>query len=67
MVPASGNYVAGTVLARHAALRRADGTRLEIVPGRRPGVWLDGQPVARTALSHAALLRAQRLEVGAER
>ena len=67
VVPASGNYVAGTVLARHAALRRADATRLDIVPGRRPGVWLDGQPVARTALSHAALLRAQRLEVGAER
>ena len=45
VVPASGSYVAGAMLVRRATLARADGTRLVIVPGRRPGVWLDGRPI----------------------
>lgn len=64
VVPASGDYAAGTVLVRQASLRRADGSRLEIVPTQRLGVWLDGQPVARKALPHAALMKARRLEIG---
>ena len=67
VVPASGTYVAGTTLVRRATLARADGTRLTIVPGRRPGVWLDGQRLDPKALPHAALLRARQLEVGAAR
>ena len=67
VVPASGNYVAGTPLVRRATLARADGTRLTIVPGRRPGVWLDGQRMDPRALPHAALLQARQLEVGAAR
>jgi len=67
VVPASGTYVAGTTLVRRATLARADGSRLEIVPGRRPGVWLDGQRMDPKALPHAALLKARWLEVGVER
>jgi predicted alpha-1,2-mannosidase len=67
VVPASGNYVAGAVLVERAMLQREDGTHLEIVPGQRPGVWLDGKVVDSKALSHAALLRARRLEVGGVR
>ena len=67
VVPASGSYVAGAVLVRRATLARADGTRLTIVPGRRPGVWLDGQRMDPKALPHAALLQARQLEVGAAR
>jgi putative alpha-1,2-mannosidase len=67
VVPASGPYVAGEVQVRRATLARADGTRLTIVPGRRPGVWLDGQRLDPKALPHAALLRARQLEVGAAR
>ena len=67
VVPASGTYVAGTTLVRRAALARRDGTRLEIVPGRRAGVWLDGQRMDPKALPHAALLQARRLEVGTAR
>ena len=65
VVPASGNYVAGATLVRHAALRRADGTRLDIVPSQRPGVWLDGQRVDRMALSYGKLQHGRRLEGGA--
>jgi predicted alpha-1,2-mannosidase len=61
---ASGAYVAGATLVRRATLARADGTRLAIVPGQRPGVWLDGQRMDPRALPHAALLQAHRLEVG---
>jgi len=67
VVPASGSYVAGAVQVRRATLARADGTRLTIVPGRRPGVWLDGQRMDPKALPHAALLQARQLEVGAAR
>ena len=67
VVPASGSHVAGTVLVRRATLARADGTRLVIAPGRRPGVWLDGQRADPRALPHAALLQARRLEVGPAR
>ncbi len=67
VVPASGSYVAGAVLVRRATLTRADGTRLTIVPGRRPGVWLDGQRMDPKDLPHAALLQARQLEVGAAR
>jgi predicted alpha-1,2-mannosidase len=67
VVPASGNYVAGTPLVAGARLRRADGTWLHIRPGRRPGVWLDGQRMDPKALPHAALLQARQLEVGAAR
>jgi len=66
VVPASGNYVTGTVLVRRATLQRADGTRLEIVSGRRHGVWLDGKAMDPKALPHAALLRARRLEIGSD-
>jgi hypothetical protein len=45
-------------------LTRADGTRLQIVRGKRPGAWIDGRAADVTALSHAALLRARRLELG---
>jgi len=65
VVPASGTYVAGATLVQRATLARADGTRLTIMPGRRPGVWLDGQRMDHRALPHAALLQARRLEVGA--
>jgi putative alpha-1,2-mannosidase len=65
VVPASGTYVAGATLVQRATLARADGTRLTIVPGRRPGVWLDGRHVDPRALPHAALLQARRLEIGA--
>jgi predicted alpha-1,2-mannosidase len=64
VVPASGEYVAGTPQLRRAALRRSDGTRLEIRSGSRPGVWLDGRRMQATALPHPALLRARRLELG---
>lgn len=64
VVPASGQYVAGVPLVRRAVLKRADGTRLEIVAGARPGVRLDGRPVEATALPHAELMRARRLEIG---
>jgi putative alpha-1,2-mannosidase len=64
VVPASGTYVAGTVLVRQATLARADGSRLTIAPGRRPGLWLDGQRMDPKALPHAALLRGNRLELG---
>lgn len=67
VVPASGHYVAGTALARRATLARADGTRLVIVPGQRPGVWLDGRRMDPKALPHAALLQARRLELGPAR
>ena len=67
VVPASGTYVAGTTLVQRAALARADGTRLAIVTGRRPGVWLDGQRMDPKALPHAALMQARRLEVGPAR
>ncbi len=67
VVPASGDYVAGTVLVRRATLARADGTRLVIVPGWRPGVWLDGRRMDAKALPHAALLQARQLEVGSAR
>ena len=66
VVPASGSYVAGAVLVRRATLQRADGTRLEIFPGQRPGVWLDGKRVDRVALRHTDLLHARRLVVGEE-
>jgi predicted alpha-1,2-mannosidase len=64
VMPASGSYVAGEPLVRRATLARADGTRLEIVRGTRPGVWLDGKPIDRTALPHAALMQGRRLELG---
>ncbi|MFZ2986834.1 glycoside hydrolase domain-containing protein, partial [Ideonella sp.] len=64
VVPASGSYVAGTPLVRRATLARPDGSRLEIVPGRRPGVWLDGRRLDPKALPHGELLQARRLEVG---
>jgi predicted alpha-1,2-mannosidase len=67
VVPASGTYVAVAKLVRRAALARADGARLVIVPGQRPGVWLDGLRVDSRALPHAALLQARRLEVGPAR
>lgn len=67
VVPASGTYVTGTPLVRRAVLTRADGTRLEIRPGRRPGAWVDGRRVDARALPHAALMRARRLEVGPAR
>ena len=67
VVPASGSYVAGATLVRRATLARADGTRLLVMPGRRPGVWLDGQPVDARAVPHAALMQARRLEVGPPR
>ena len=67
VVPASGTYVAGTALVSRASLARADGTRLVIVPGQRPGVWLDGQRADPKLLPHAALLQARRLEVGPAR
>jgi predicted alpha-1,2-mannosidase len=67
VVPASGTYVTGTTLVRRAVLTRADGTRLEIRAGRRPGVWLDGRRVDARALPHAALLQARRLDVGPAR
>jgi predicted alpha-1,2-mannosidase len=67
VVPASGSYVAGEPLVRRATLARADGTRLEIVRGARPGVWLDGRPVDPTALPHAALMQGRRLELGPSR
>ena len=65
VVPASGSYVAGVPLVRRALLTRPDGTRLEVRPGRRPGVWLDGLRLDPKALPHTALLQARRLEVGA--
>lgn len=52
---------------RRATLARADGTRRVIVPGRRAGVWLDGQRMDPRALPHAALPQAQRLEERAAR
>jgi predicted alpha-1,2-mannosidase len=64
VMPASGTYVAGEPLVRRATLLRADGTRLEIVRGERPGVWLDGQRLDPTAVSHAALMQGRRLELG---
>jgi predicted alpha-1,2-mannosidase len=64
VVPSSGSYAAGVTLVRRATLQRADGTRLRIVPGQRPGVWLDGQRMDARALPHAALLQARQLEVG---
>ena len=64
VVPASGTYVAGVPLVRRAELTRPDGTRLEIRPGQRPGVWLDDRPVDATAVPHAWLMTARRLEVG---
>lgn len=64
VLPASGTYVAGEPLVRRATLARADGTRLQIVRGTRPGVWLDGRSVDPTALPHAALMQGRRLELG---
>jgi predicted alpha-1,2-mannosidase len=64
VVPASGTYVAGVPLTRRATLARADGTQLEILPGQRPGAWLDGRPVDATAVPHAWLMTAKRLELG---
>lgn len=64
VMPASGTYVAGEPLVRRATLARADGTRLEIVRSTRPGVRLDGRAVDPTALPHAALMQARRLELG---
>jgi predicted alpha-1,2-mannosidase len=67
VVPASGTYVAGTLLVAGARLLRPDGTRLHIRPGRRAGVWLDGQRMDARALPHAVLLQARQLEVGTAR
>lgn len=67
VVPASGEYVAGVTLVRRATLARPDGTQLVIVPGRRAGVWLDGQRLEGRALPHAALLQGRQLAVGAAR
>jgi predicted alpha-1,2-mannosidase len=67
VVPASGEYVAGAALVARASVARADGTRLRIVRGQRPGVWLDGKRMDATALPHAALLKARRLEIGPAR
>jgi predicted alpha-1,2-mannosidase len=67
VVPASGEYVAGTLLVRRAALARADGSRLVLVRGQRPGVWADGRRVNPLALPHAVLMRARRVEVGPAR
>ena len=67
VVPASGEYVAGATLVRRAWLTRADGTRLLIEPGPRPGVWLDGRRLPATAVPHAALLQGRRLQVGPAR
>ncbi|MBL8329819.1 MAG: GH92 family glycosyl hydrolase [Rubrivivax sp.] len=64
VMPASGRYVAGEPLVRRATLTRPDGTRLEIVPSPRPGVRLDGRETDPTALPHAALMHARRLELG---
>lgn len=64
VVPASGTYVAGVPLTRHASLTRPDGTRLEIRPGQRPGVWLDGRPVDARAVPYSGLMSAKRLDVG---
>lgn len=65
VVPASGTYVAGVPLTRRATLARPDGTRLEIRPGQRPGVWLDDRPVDATAVPHTWLMTARQLELGA--
>ena len=64
VMPASGNYVAGEPLVRRATLLRADGTRLTIVRGTRPGAWLDGRRLDGTAVPHAALMQGRRLELG---
>ena len=67
VVPASGKYVAGTLLVPRATLWREGQRRLEISKGKRPGVWLDGQQIERTGLSHAGLMHARRLELPDER
>lgn len=64
VMPASGTYVAGEPLVRRAVLTRADGTRLVIRRGQRPGAWLDGRRQDTQALPHAALLTAHVLALG---
>lgn len=67
VVPASGTWVAGVPLVRAAALRHADGSRLQIGQAAQPGAWLDDRPVEVTAIPHAALMRARTLALGAPR
>jgi predicted alpha-1,2-mannosidase len=62
--PASGYYVAGVPLVPRARIHLASGRELLIERASEGGAQLNGQPVARTELSHAALVAGGTLRLG---
>jgi predicted alpha-1,2-mannosidase len=62
--PASGTYVAGVPLVSSARIHLPQGRVLTIVPAATGGATLDGQPLPRTAMPHAALAGGGLLRLG---
>jgi predicted alpha-1,2-mannosidase len=62
--PASGTYVAGVPLVSSARIHLPQGRVLTIVPAVSGGATLDGQPLPRTAMPHAALAGGGLLRLG---
>ncbi|MGB7737928.1 MAG: GH92 family glycosyl hydrolase [Steroidobacteraceae bacterium] len=62
--PASGTYVAGVPLVSGARVHLAAGRTLFIERASTGGATLNGKPVLRTAISHAALVTGGTLRLG---
>jgi putative alpha-1,2-mannosidase len=62
--PASGTYIAGVPLVSGARVHLAAGRMLFIERASTGGATLNGKPVLRTAISHAALVTGGTLRLG---